>query len=165
MYCRYCGDEIGASRLLTDTAFCCDAHRECRSVVPERTKSGGLPAPSLALPGPQSALSHRPKPISRSPKKLTKSGTLYATMSPALTALAADPPPPANAMLLAAVAAERAAHPRRARRHFLGRPPPRGFRSGPDAPTVSRSALHAPSWPPFGFWPGFLRLSVRFGLP
>ncbi len=128
MFCRYCGDEIVSSRLLKDTAFCCDTHREAyrerHSKVSEQAKGWGVPLepaapppppsslpplPSLPPPTPQGSLPERSefKFKLRYTEKPAKLGASNTILPPALTPLAAAPPPPAGASPLAAAPVER----------------------------------------------------------
>jgi len=120
VYCRYCGDEISASRLLTDTAFCCDAHRhahrERRGAGADRKKTQSVPGPTvtpvLSAPKPKEAIGNKPRrkiryiektPSKEQPGEARVSAGLPAPLKP----IAMAPAPPANEITLAPAAAER----------------------------------------------------------
>ncbi len=113
MYCRYCGDEIVASRLLTDTAFCCDTHRESyrerHSKVSEQATVRSVPPPSDLPYLPPPRLPARPEykfklRYTEKPARLGASDTILPS---ALAPLAAAPPPLSGATPLTAAAVER----------------------------------------------------------
>lgn len=119
MYCRHCGDDIDASRLLTDTAFCCDAHRqehrERRGTVPGKMKSGAThverAAATLESPKLQDTSARKPRFKFRYVEKTARISALETALPPSMKPLAAAPPPPAHAMLLGAAATERCVAP------------------------------------------------------
>lgn len=128
MFCRYCGDEIVSSRLLKDTAFCCDTHREAyrerHSKVSEPAKGWGVPLQPAAPPPLPSLPPLAPRPQGSMPErsefkfklryteKPAKLGASDTILPPALTPpLAVAPPPPAGATPLAAAPLERLVEP------------------------------------------------------
>jgi hypothetical protein len=133
LYCRYCGNKIGPSRLPKDAAFCCDAHRQAHgerlSMLPEQAIATSVPpqpaAPSLASPIPQDGSSGKPhfKFKLRYTERPAKLEAINAILPPALPPLAAGPPPLAGTASFAAVAAERLMMPAASGRLFYAQQP------------------------------------------